>query len=129
MGSTVACGGVALVSSTSRGRGTSSTCLGRSGEGAELRQQGFCSALHDFSSSGGALGIHRLQQIVKVGIGIAKVDVAEDPGQRRRRKDASFNLGLGADAGHDLLKRFDQEGKQLDGAICGSGQRLLQTIT
>ena len=73
-------GRVALVSSTSRSRRTSSTYLGRSGKGAELSQQGFRLALHGFSGSGRALGVHRLQQIFKVGVGVAKVDVAEDPG-------------------------------------------------
>ena len=44
---------------------------------------------------------------VEVGTRVAKVDVAEDARQRRRRKHTTFNLDHGADVGHNFLKRFD----------------------
>ena len=59
---------------------------------------------------------------VSIGVGVAEVDVAEDPRQRYGGKDASLKFDHGADAGHDLLKRLDQEGNQLGGAFHGSGK-------
>ena len=68
--------------------GAGSALLGRGVEGAELRQQGLRSTLDGFGSSGGALGVHGLQQVIEVGVGVAEVDVAEDPRQRCGVQDA-----------------------------------------
>ena len=45
---------------------------------AELPQQGFHLALHSFNSSDEVLVVYGLQQLVKIGVRVAKVDAAEE---------------------------------------------------
>ena len=55
-----------------------------------------------------------------------KKEVTEDTRQCSLGKNAGFRLGHRTDAGHDLLGRSNQVGKQLSGAILIGGQRPLQ---
>ena len=76
-------GGIAFTCTTSRGcRISSTTGRRRRSEGAELLQQGLHLTLHGCGCGCAVLVIHRLQQLVKTGCGIAKMEVAEDTHQR-----------------------------------------------
>src|SRR3954470_24487792 len=82
--------------------------------------------LYGLGSGGSTLAAYWLQQAVKVGAGVSKVDVGENPRQRCRRQDTRLGLSRGAKAKDDILKGTNQEGKQLGGAVLGAGRRALQ---
>ena len=77
-GSAIAGDGVELggFASWSLRIGSTSPWLGT--DGTELCQQSLRSTLHSLSSGSGKLTAHRLQQAVKVNVGVRKVDVGED---------------------------------------------------
>ena len=82
---------VALTCAACRSRRFSSTtCWGRRVEGVELLQQSFHLALHGFGSSCAALVIHRLQQLVEVGVRITKMEVAEDTPLQKKYTSVTF---------------------------------------
>ena len=82
--------------------------------------------LHGLSSGIGMLAARWLQQAVEVDVGVAKIDVGEDPRQRHRRQDVCLGLSRRAKAKGDIFKSTNQEGKQLGGAVLDASQRALQ---
>ena len=77
-GGAIARGGVALGGSTSQSPRVGSISPWPGVEGAEPRQQGFRLTLHCLSSGSGKLAARRLQQAVKIDVGVVKIDVGED---------------------------------------------------
>ena len=77
-GGAIAGGGAVLGGFTSRSPRVGSISPWLGAKGAELRQEGFRSTLHCLSSGSGKLAARRLQQAVKIDIGVAKIVVGED---------------------------------------------------
>ena len=79
-------GGVTLDGFASRYCEAGGTVPGQDAGGAELPQQNLGSAPHGLSGGSGTVAAHGLQPAVKVDVGVAQVDMAEDMRQRRRRQ-------------------------------------------
>ena len=106
--------------STSRSPRVGSISRWPGAEGAEPRQQSHHSTLHGLSSGSGKLAARRIQQAVKIDVGVTKIDVSEDTRKCCKRKDTRLGLSSRAKAKGDIFKSTDQEGEQLGRAILGA---------